>query len=143
MNSLLTGLSYMFDCLVRSFIQNSGEFFSPLCISSCDSIITESSLPLFDDSFKDCIDLICQPQHADLYDRIKRFCIDNWIAIYNHNYNQHGKTTSELIHDFELALTKQLEEIVDVELHGRLDLGIIRESVEQMMMNLVGCPKED
>ena len=140
-NALLTGLSYMFDCMMRSFLQNNGEFFSPLCVSSCDTIITEANLPLYDDLFKDCVDIICQPLHTDLYDRIKRFCIDNWISIYNDiNSNKnhpHRKQTAEIIRDFEIGIADELKEILAVEYNSFMELSTLRECTEQMMMNMV------
>ena len=143
-NALLTGLSYMFDCIMRSFLQNYGEFFSPLCVSSCDTIITEANLPRYDDLFKDCVDIICQPLHTDLYDRIKRFCIDNWISIYNsnsdnktHHYNQYKKQVVEIIHDFEIVIANELKEILDVEYNTFMEVSTLREHTEQIIMNMV------
>ena len=68
---MLTALAYTFDALMRSFLQQSHEFYSPLITQSQVTFIPNTSLPEYEDEFKDFIDCLCQERYVKYYDRIK------------------------------------------------------------------------
>ena len=137
-NVLLTALAYTFDALMRSFLQQNSEYYSPLVDSSQTTSICSDNLPEYEDEFKDFIDLLCQERYIKYYDRIKKFCLDNWISIYNHYVNKNGKSFSEILYDFSTSLGADLERAFGQDIECDLESSDIREGVEQMLMNLVG-----
>lgn len=133
-NIVLTALSYTFDALMRSFLQQNHEFPSPL---SRDTSISDTLLPEYDNEFKDLIDCLCQERYIEYYDRIKKFCLDNWISIY-YNMNKNKTSFNEILHDFSTSLDTDLERAFGQNIECDLESRDIREGIEQMLMNLVG-----
>lgn len=136
-NVMLTALAYTFDALMRSFLQQSHEFYSPLITQSQVTFIPNTSLPEYEDEFKDFIDCLCQERYVKYYDRIKKFCLDNWISLFYHYANKNGKSFSEIIHDFSTSLDTDLERAFGQDIECDLESRDIREGIEQMLMNLV------
>ena len=79
---LSTALSYCFDCMMRSFIEQDTE--SPSLLASfLPAALPEPCLPYYSDGFKDFVDLLSQPAYASFYTQLKQFCINMWISLYN------------------------------------------------------------
>lgn len=79
---LSTALSYCFDCMMRSFIEQDTE--SPSLLASfLPTSLPEPCLPCYSDGFKDFVDLLSQPAYASFYTQLKQFCINMWISLYN------------------------------------------------------------
>ena len=136
-NILMASLASVFDALMQSFLVEEREFDSPLVATTMQTVDL-SELPLFESSFKDFIDLLCQERYRSFYDRIKSFCVDNWISVYNREANKNGKSFCELLHDFSTTLESELKRAIEQDKHD-FDVTSLRESLEQMLMNMVRC----
>lgn len=137
-NILMASLASMFDSLMQSFLVEEREFDSPLAAMTLQTVDT-SELPLFESSFKEFVDLLCRGRYRSFYDRIKSFCVDNWISIYNREANKNGKSFCELLHDFTTTLENELKRVIEQDDKSGVDVASIRESIEQMLMNMVRC----
>lgn len=135
-NYLLTALSYTFDYLMRSFIEEDCEFATVLAQYTPKQ--EEMSCPLFSEAFKDFVDLLSQERYQTFYDEIKRFTIENWIAIYNHVGNGHGKTLSELLRNFCNTMETKILVEFGKDVTCELEDGDVKEGFEQLILNMIG-----
>ena len=116
-NILMASLASVFDSLMQSFLVEEREFDSPL-VADTMQMVDSSELPSLEASFKDFIRLLCQERYRSFYERIKSFC--------------------ELLHDFITAMENELKRVFEQD-KSDVELSSIRESLEQMLMNMVRC----
>ena len=136
-NILMASLASVFDSLMQSFLVEEREFDSPL-VADTMQMVDSSELPSLEASFKDFIRLLCQERYRSFYERIKSFCVDNWISVYNREANKNGKSFCELLHDFITAMENELKRVFEQD-KSDVELSSIRESLEQMLRNMVRC----
>ena len=136
-NILMASLASVFDSLMQSFLVEEREFDSPL-VADTMQMVDSSELPSLEASFKDFIRLLCQERYRSFYERIKSFCVDNWISVYNREANKNGKSFCELLHDLITAMENELKRVFEQD-KSDVELSSIRESLEQMLMNMVRC----
>ena len=134
---LSASLSYCFDFLLRSFLQNDNEYYSPLfSFLPQDTLLSDP--PFFSDGFKDFVDLLCQPRYAAFYDEIKRFCIDTWIVQYNRVSNPGGKSVCEMQRDFCNAMEKKIRVECGHDVTCEVENEDIKKGMEQLLTNVLG-----
>ena len=155
---LSTALSYCFDCMMRSFIENDTEPPS-LLASFPPSLPSEALLPCYTDGFKDFVDLLSQPKYLSFYTQLKQFCINMWITLYNSidtmsSFNPNTisgvspgvsserdemkKSVWEIQRDFSSTLEKSLKEVCGRDVTCEVENEDIKEGVEQVLTNLLG-----
>ena len=161
---LSTALSYCFDCMMRSFIEQDTE--SPSLLASfLPASLPEPCLPYYSDGFKDFVDLLSQPAYASFYTQLKQFCINMWISLYNTPTSPGGgvsnpggsfgnagsdftnpssgesggkKSAWEVQRDFGSALEKSLKTACGQDVTCEVENEDIKEGVEQVLANLLG-----